>query len=385
MKISKGGRMINIQDKPIRIAQIIGKWVGGGVESVIMNYYRNIDRNKIQFDFIIDEDSTIDPPIKEIEEMGGQVIFCPPYQKTIKYEKFLIDLFKKNKYKIVHSNINALSIFPLKAAMKAGVKIRIAHSHSTSNRKEWKKTLLKSFLKLFSKKYANVLCACSEFAGKWLFGTNTLKKGKVIIINNGIDIKLYKFNKNIRNDIRNSIGLSENDKVIGHIGRFVKQKNHDFIIEIFKKLYEKDNNYKLMLIGTGPLIKNIKEKVNLLGLSKAVYFLGQKEDANRYYNAMDLFLFPSLYEGLGMSLIEAQVNKLRCIASSEVPQKARISNGISFLKLNLSQEEWIKEIEISLNRKDIKLNDKIRDYDIEIQAKKLNYYYNKWMEEICKK
>lgn len=377
--------MINIQDKPIRIAQIIGKWVGGGVESVIMNYYRNIDRNKIQFDFIIDEDSTIDPPIKEIEEMGGQVIFCPPYQKTIKYEKFLIDLFKKNKYKIVHSNINALSIFPLKAAMKAGVKIRIAHSHSTSNRKEWKKTLLKSFLKLFSKKYANVLCACSEFAGKWLFGTNTLKKGKVIIINNGIDIKLYKFNKNIRNDIRNSIGLSENDKVIGHIGRFVKQKNHDFIIEIFKKLYEKDNNYKLMLIGTGPLIKNIKEKVNLLGLSKAVYFLGQKEDANRYYNAMDLFLFPSLYEGLGMSLIEAQVNKLRCIASSEVPQKARISNGISFLKLNLSQEEWIKEIEISLNRKDIKLNDKIRDYDIEIQAKKLNYYYNKWMEEICKK
>lgn len=377
--------MINIQDKPIRIAQIIGKWVGGGVESVIMNYYRNIDRNKIQFDFIIDEDSTIDPPIKEIEEMGGQVIFCPPYQKTIKYEKFLIDLFKKNKYKIVHSNINALSIFPLKAAMKAGVKIRIAHSHSTSNRKEWKKTLLKSFLKLFSKKYANVLCACSEFAGKWLFGTNTLKKGKVIIINNGIDIKLYKFNKNIRNDIRNSIGLSENDKVIGHIGRFVKQKNHDFIIEIFKKLYEKDNNYKLMLIGTGTLIKNIKEKVNLLGLSKAVYFLGQKENANRYYNAMDLFLFPSLYEGLGMSLIEAQVNKLRCIASSEVPQKARISNGISFLKLNLSQEEWIKEIEISLNRKDIKLNDKIRDYDIEIQAKKLNYYYNKWMEEICKK
>ena len=377
--------MINIQDKPIRIAQIIGKWVGGGVESVIMNYYRNIDRNKIQFDFIIDEDSTIDPPIKEIEEMGGQVIFCPPYQKTIKYEKFLIDLFKKNKYKIIHSNINALSIFPLKAAMKAGVKIRIAHSHSTSNRKEWKKTLLKSFLKLFSKKYANVLCACSEFAGKWLFGTNTLKKGKVIIINNGIDIKLYKFNKNIRNDIRNSIGLSENDKVIGHIGRFVKQKNHDFIIEIFKKLYEKDNNYKLMLIGTGPLMKNIKEKVNLLGLSKAVYFLGQKEDANRYYNAMDLFLFPSLYEGLGMSLIEAQVNKLRCIASSEVPQKASISNGISFLKLNLSQEEWIKEIEISLNRKDIKLNDKIRDYDIEIQAKKLNYYYNKWMEEICKK
>lgn len=377
--------MNSIQDKPIRIAQIIGKWVGGGVESVIMNYYRNIDRNKIQFDFIIDEDSTIDPPIKEIEEMGGKVIFCPPYQKTTKYEKFLIELFKKNKYKIVHSNINALSIFPLRAAMKAGVKIRIAHSHSTSNRKEWKKTLLKSFLKLFSKKYANVLCACSEFAGKWLFGTNTLKKGKVIIINNGIDIKLYKFNKNIRKDIRNSIGLSENDKVIGHIGRFVKQKNHDFIIEIFKKLYEKDNNYKLMLIGTGPLMKNIKEKVNLLGLSKAVYFLGQKEDANRYYNAMDLFLFPSLYEGLGMSLIEAQVNKLRCIASSEVPQKASISNGISFLKLNLSQEEWIKEIEISLNRKDIKLNDKIRDYNIEIQAKKLNYYYNKWMEEICKK
>ena len=190
---------MNIEDKPIRIAIIIGKWVGGGVESVIMNYYRHIDRNIIQFDFICDEDSTY-IPYEEIEKLGGKVIIVPPYQKVFKYIKELKRIFKQNNYKIVHSNINTLSVFPLYAAKKVSVPIRIAHSHSTTNKAEWKKNLLKQALKPFSKVYANTYFACTEHAGRWLFGNKTYEQGKVLIINNGIDVDSYSFNEKMRND-----------------------------------------------------------------------------------------------------------------------------------------------------------------------------------------
>ena len=179
-------------NQPIVVAQIMGKWVGGGVEAVIMNYYRHIDRSKIQFDFICDEDST-NIPYEEIEKLGGHVILCPPYQKLFKYMKFLEKLFREKKYRIVHSNINTLSVFPLRAAKKAGVKVRIAHSHSTSNPKEWKKNLLKNTLRPFSKKYATDYFACGELAGRYLFGNKTFDSGKVKIVHNAIDVEKFKF------------------------------------------------------------------------------------------------------------------------------------------------------------------------------------------------
>ena len=164
---------MNIEEniKPIRIAQIMGKWVGGGVEAIVMNYYKHMDRNKIQFDFIFDEDS-MDIPYDEIKKLGGTVIICPPYQKLIKYIKFLKKLFKEKNYQIVHSHINTLSVFPLYAAKKAGISIRIAHAHSTSNKKEGKKDVVKNILRPFSKKYANVYFACSELAGIYQFGNS---------------------------------------------------------------------------------------------------------------------------------------------------------------------------------------------------------------------
>ena len=147
----------------------------GGVESVVMNYYRNIDRDKIQFHFLCDEDST-DIPYDEIEKLGGKVIVIPPYQKLFKYQKELYKIFKENNYKIVHSHINALSVFPLRIAKKAKIPVRIAHSHSTSNKKEWKKNLIKDVLRPFSKIYANQFFACTEHAGKWLFGKKVLER-----------------------------------------------------------------------------------------------------------------------------------------------------------------------------------------------------------------
>ena len=224
------------KNMPLIVAQVMGKWIGGGVESVIMNYYRNIDRSKIQFDFICDSDST-DIPYDEINELGGKVILVPPYQRLFKYVNELKKIFKKNKYKIVHSNINTLSVFPLYAAKQANIPIRIAHSHSTTNKKETKKNLIKQILRPFSKLYANNYICCSELSGRWLFGNKEYDKGNVFLLKNAIDLDKFKYDREIRKLKRKELRIEDNTIVIGHIGRFVEQKNHSFLIDIFKYSY----------------------------------------------------------------------------------------------------------------------------------------------------
>lgn len=285
------------KEEPIRIAQIVGKWLGGGVEAVVMNYYRHLDHNKIQFDFICDDDST-NIPYDEIEKLGGKVILIPPYQKVFKYQKELRRVLRDGKYKIVHSHINTLSVFPLYAAKKVGVPVRIAHSHSTTNKKEWKKNLLKQVLRPFSKKYATNYMCCSELAGRWLFGDKAYDEGKVYLLNNAIDLDKFKYDKKIRDKKRKELGIKEDTIVIGHIGRFVAQKNHTFLIDIFNQFHKKEKNSILLLAGQGPLQEEIKNKVRELGLDDSVRFLGQRNDANELYQAFDVFLLPSLYEGL---------------------------------------------------------------------------------------
>jgi len=367
-----------MEDKiePIRIAHIIGKYVGGGVEAVVMNYYRHIDRNKIQFDFICDEDST-NIPYEEIEKLCGKVILIPPYQKIFKYQKELRKVLKEGKYKIVHSHINTLSVFPLYAAKKAGVPVRIAHSHSTSNKKEWKKNIIKNILRPFSKVFATDYFACTEHAGRWLFGNKTYDNGDVFILNNAIDIDKYRFNEEIRNAKRRELKISDDDIVIGHIGRFVEQKNHDFLIDIFNEVHKENINYKLLLIGQGPLKNNIKEKVKKLNLEECVQFLGQRDDTSELYQAFDLFLFPSLYEGLGMVMIEAQCSGLPCIASTEVPKNAEVIENVSLIELDQSLEFW-KNIIKNLSSKERILDvEGIRKagYDINEESKKIEIKY----------
>lgn len=283
------------KEEPIRIAQIIGKWLGGGVEAVVMNYYRHLDHSKVQFDFICDDDST-NIPYDEIEKLGGKVILIPPYQKVFKYQKELRRVLREGKYKIVHSHINTLSVFPLYAAKKVGVPVRIAHSHSTTNKKEWKKNLLKQVLRPFSKKYATNYMCCSELAGRWLFGDKAYDEGKVYLLNNAIDLDKFKYDKKIRDKKRKELGIKEDTIVIGHIGRFVAQKNHTFLIDIFNQFHKKEKNSILLLAGQGPLQEEIKNKVRELGLDDSVGFLGQRNDANELYQAFDVFLLPSLYE-----------------------------------------------------------------------------------------
>lgn len=372
---------------PIKVAQIMGKWVGGGVETVIMNYYQNIDREKVQFDFLFDRDS-VNIPIEKIEKMGGRVIFIPPYQSLFQYQKELKKVLKENCYKIVHSNINSLSVFPLHVAKKVGVPIRIAHSHSTTNKKEFLKNIVKQMLVPFSKVYANYYFACSEEAGKWLFGKKTFEEGKIRIVHNGIDLEKFSFDSDVRLKKRRELEIAEENIVVGHVGRFMTQKNHDFLVDVFKEFHKEVPNSQLLLIGRGPLKDKIENKVKECGLSNAVSFLGQRNDISEIYQAFDLFVFPSLYEGLGMVAIEAQCAGLPCILSSEVPRIAKVNENVFFLDLEASTKEWVDKMKSYLNHKERSVNlEEFRkaNYDIHLEAKKLEKIYQELISQIYDK
>lgn len=366
-----------IQENPIRVAEIVGKYNGGGVEAVVLNYFKFINKEKIQFDFICDSDST-DIPYDEIEALGGRVILIPPYQKIFKYQKELKKVLKEGNYKIVHSHINVLSIFPLRAAKKVGVPIRIAHSHSTSNKKEWKKNLIKNILKPFSKVYANKYMCCSELAGRWLFGNKEYDKGTVYLLNNAIDLNKYKYDEKIRKNKRKDLDIKDSTLVIGHIGRFVEQKNHRFLIDIFNEIHKKNNDSLLLLAGQGPLMNEMKEKVHALGLDECVQFLGQRKDANELYQAFDLFLLPSLYEGLPVVGVEAQASGNLCYLSSDMTKETKVLDSTKFMSLSNTAEEWANAILKDL--KDYKKHNTKEEvskygFSIEQEAIKLEKYY----------
>ena len=359
------------KEEPIRIAHIIGKWVGGGVEAFVLNYYRHMNHDRIQFDFICDEDSTC-IPYEEIERLGGRVILVPPYQKVFKYHKELKRIFKENNYKIVHSHINTLSVFSLFAAKCAGVKVRIAHSHSSTNPKEFKRTILKLILRNFSRIYATDYFACSEDAAIFQFGKRTFNSGKVKIINNAIDVGLFKYDDRIRSQIRNKYNFGKDTVVLGNVGRMVTVKNQKFIIDIFNCYHRLNPDSKLLLVGDGPLKKQLQQYVSFLSLDDYVIFAGQKSDIYKYYMAMDVFLFPSLYEGFGLSLIEAQCSGLFCLASSNVPKSTKISNLVLYIYINNKPDLWARKILINDNRYNFNIID---NFDISKQSVVLNNIY----------
>ena len=367
--------------EPIRIAQIIGKWVGGGVEAVVMNYYRHIDKSKIQFDFICDDDST-NIPYEEIESLGGRVILIPPYQKVFKYHKELKKVLKENNYKIVHSHINTLSVFSLWAAKSAKVPVRIAHSHSTTNKKEKKKNLLKQVLRPFAKMYATHYFACTEHAARWMFKDKEYDKGNVYLLNNAIDLDKFKYDEKIRKNKRKELNIDDNTLVIGHIGRFVAQKNHTFLIDIFNELHKKENNSVLLLAGQGPLMDEIKDKVKELKLEDSVKFLGQRNDANELYQAFDIFLLPSLYEGLPVVGVEAQASGNLCYLSDDMTKETKVLDSTVFMSLSNTSGEWASNI-LEDAKNYIKHNTKkeVSNYgfNIEKEASKLE---DKYMEVI---
>ena len=362
--------------EPIRVLQIIGLSCGGGVEAVIMNYYRHIDKSKVQFDFVVHEN-----PLKsfadEAKSMGANVYEVTPYTKNIlKFTYEIYRIIKEGNYKIVHSNMNSLSGFPLLAAYLAGAKVRILHNHTTDTKEEGLRTTIKRVLRPFAKAFANQSCACSKLAGEWMYGKEAVENGDVTVINNAIDLDKFAFNQKKRNALRKELDL-EAKFVVGHVGRFMKQKNHEFLVDVFAEVAKEKEDAVLLLIGEGPLMGLIKNKVNDLNLTDKVIFLGVRSDVADLYNVMDLFLFPSLYEGLGMVAVEAQVNSLPVIASTEVPLEAKVYENILFIDLSVGDKHWAeKTIAMgSKGRIETKSDIEAAGFDIRVESRKLEECY----------
>lgn len=366
-----------MNQKPIRVLQIIGFVCGGGVESVIMNYYRNIDREKIQFDFVIDgnEKTSIED---EITSLGGKVYRVEPYTKNLFKNIYQIyRIIKKNNYGIVHSNMNTLSVFSLFAAWLAGAKVRILHNHSTAIKREKIRSIIKYILRPFAVLFANKYMACSKLAGEWMYGRKMMQSGKVKILNNAIDVDSFAYNENLRKKLRDDLNIVENTLVVGHVGRFMYQKNHDFLVDIFKEIHEKKRNSLLVLIGDGPLRGLIEKKVKDYGLQNNVKFLGLRKDVKILYNIMDVFILPSWYEGLPVVSVEAQANGLLCFVSDKVSEECKISSSVNFINVDKGAEFWSRKVLSSklIRNKNAKQELTINDFEIKNEISKLISFY----------
>lgn len=339
-----------VDSKPIRVLQILGIVAGGGVEAVIMNYYEHIDKSQVQFDFVVHDNSPVDITEK-VEAMGGKVYKVTPYTKNV--FAFMYDVYKiikKNHYTIVHSNMNTLSVFSLFPAWMAGVPVRILHNHSTSVPSETKRNIMKMILRPFAKLFANKYFACSQLAAEWMYGKSSVESGKVTIIHNAIDLKKYAFDQDKRDRIRKELGI-ENKFVIGHVGRFMYQKNHEFLIDVFSEVAKSEPNAALLLIGDGPLKSRIMQKVKNLHLEDKVYFLGLRSDVQDLYNAMDLFVLPSYYEGLPVVGVECQANGLPVLVSMNVTKELYLTDIVRYINLSDGIEVWKKNIILKINEK----------------------------------
>ena len=362
--------------RPIRIAHIIGKLNAAGVEAVVNNYYKNIDHDKYQFDFYIDADSVCEPP-QELIDMGAKYYYVPPYQKLPQYLLALTECFKENNYRIVHSGMNTLSVFSLFAAWLAHVPVRINHNHSTASNGEIKRNFFKYLLRPFATVFATHYCACSRYAGEWLFGKKLVDEGMVKIINNAIDIEKFAYNPVLRNIVRKELGI-ENKFVIGHVGRFCFQKNHEFLINVFKEVLIKEKKSILLLVGAGELQEKIKQKVLDFGLQDRVLFLGVRKDVNKLYQAMDVFVLPSHYEGLPVVGVEAQAAGLPCVLSNQMTQETVILKSTNVLSLHTGVEVWADLILQSRNILRENTIEEVRNagFDIKTEVKKMEEYYD---------
>ena len=365
-------------DKAVKVLRIIGECKTGGTETIALNYYKNLNHDLVGMDFLFYGPS-LPRFSKELEANGDRVINVVDYtENLIGSIREIRDVVKNGNYDIVHAQLNALNFFPLLGAYLGGAKIRIAANHSTANMKyEPKKSIVKYLVRPSAGMLATNYAACSEYAGEWCFGKQALKNGKIKIIHNAIDLSSFNYSDETRQSIRSKMGW--NGKfVIGHAGRFTEQKNHKFMVEIFAKVHEKYPEAILAFAGDGHLMDEVKAQVKELGLTDSVQFLGVRFDMNELMQGMDIFLFPSLYEGLGNVITEAQAVGLRSIASDVVPNEVKMTELVDFISLNKSADFWADAI---LKYKDGYIHKSRHDdlkkagYEIKSAARDLEKYY----------
>ena len=358
-----------------RIGLIMGKMHSGGKKNLVMEYYRHIDRSRIQFDFICDEDSNA-IPYDEIKELGGRVYVVPRYQDIVSNIKSIKKICDDNRYRIVHGYNGTMNVFGLFAAYCAGVPVRINESISMSHRSD-RKAILKSILKPFSSCFSTHFMANGETCGRWQFG-KLYDENKVKVFKTIINTEDNRFNPELRDKCRNEFGIT-NNIVIGHIGRLTAKKNSLFLIDIFNEICKLDKRARLLLIGDGELRNEVLAKIDEYGIKGSVLYLGRREDIDQFYNAMDCFLLPSLYEGLPLVGVEAQCHGLPVIFSKEIPEESSACADLGvFVGLDKSAKEWAKITLEQLNknkRRDHSEEVKAAGFDSNKEAFKLLEYY----------
>ncbi|MDD3429091.1 MAG: glycosyltransferase family 1 protein [Oscillospiraceae bacterium] len=363
---------------PIRILQVVTSMRRGGLETMIMNYYRNMDRTQVQFDFLVHRSFTAEYD-EEILSMGGQIYRMPAItaQNIGSYMKQLQRFFAQHsEYKIVHSHIDSLSTLPLYAAKKAGVPLRIAHSHNTRFDRD-KKLPLRLVSRALLPHCANLYWGCGEQAVRYMFGESVYKKGNYTVLPNAIDLNSFAYNELLRRKKRQELGLSEDTFAVGHIGRFSWQKNHTRLLDIFAAIHKQNPNSVLLLAGTGTLLGDTLKKAELLGLKDFVQYLGVCSDTNALYQALDVLVLPSHYEGLPVVGIEAQVSGLPCVFSDVITQEAAIGKPVTYIALEETDDYWAKAV-CSLQNTPRKTHTQAfanAGYSIEPAAQKLQQWY----------
>ncbi|WP_172628858.1 glycosyltransferase family 1 protein [Paenibacillus odorifer] len=365
----------------IRILHVIGSLNNGGSQAMVMNLYRNIDKTKIQFDFIIDRENELFFA-DEITALGGKIHVLPSFKgwNITWYLKAWNKFFKDHsEYRIIHGHVRSTASIYLKIAKMYRLKT-ISHSHSTSSGKGLS-AVVKNIMQYPIRYFADYFFACSKEAGEWLFGKKILSKKNFFVFKNAIDTKKFIFSNEIRHQIREEYNIS-NNFVIGHVGRFHPTKNHEFLVEVFYEVYKNEPSAKLMLVGDGAEIEYIKEKSSKLGILNNIIFVGVSSDVPKLMQAMDAFVFPSLYEGLGIVVIEAQASGLFCVVADTIPKDTNISGIVEFISLNESSIYWAgKILDLRNNYKRTNLvNELIQSgYDI----KQTSYWLQRFYLEMC--
>lgn len=366
----------------IRVLHSVSYMHRAGVETFLMNYYRNIDRSRAQFDFMCNKKLAGDYD-EEIRRLGGRIFYRPEHEKMDEpaYAAFWKAFLKEHpEIQILHAHNGAKQFFPIEGARQASLPVRIAHAHSTDFVHDEK---YQHRLELIHKipTAANCFFGCSNKAGEFFYGSELWKK-QGVIIHNAIPCHDFAYDVNQRNQLRSELGM-EDAFVIGHVGRFMKQKNHIRLLEIFSKVYKSNPSSVLLLIGSGELENDIRERAHALGLSNRVLFAGEQAAMSRWYQAMDVFVMPSLFEGLTLSGIEAQAAGLPCIFSDLVSTETQVTDNVCFIPLDASDDVWCDRIVRFSDFPRIDTTQLICDagYDISVEAKKLQEQYEKLLRQ----
>lgn len=357
------------------IAEALQK--NSGVASVIMNYIENIDSTRIKVDLLTYKGGDFSLE-EEIRSYGSNIFYMPELSlfNVSGFIKALKSFFSNNPYDIVHSHFNQVDYFVFSIAKKNGVKYTISHSHNVRLSDSRVKAIRNRIMCMPIPAMADVWAACSEEAGKCLYGKGYVTNKKSLLIRNGVNCEKYVFNPSKRKHYRELFGMSDDKIVLGHVGGFRQQKNHKQLIDIFESLHISNPQYNLVLVGDGELRNTIEKYVEEKKLTDSVLFLGTRSDVSEILNAFDIFILPSLYEGLPVVGIEAQANGLKCVFSDEITKEADLTNCYYF-SLNSDAQEWanrINMIDISRTEGCIDII-KNKGFDIKTECKRLSEFY----------